>query len=288
MTITTQAQWFSAPRQRLYFLKSSPGGFANAYPISLNRGCAVVPPCTVAQLPLSNATSGVILTPSNFPGTYALDPWGSNTGYIASIAANNTFTTYTTSNPPEPSGLYDVIYGVGPISLTSLGTTTLSGQPSLSGRIVGANGYEQLEMIAEVCVAAAAVATTLTVSYTNEAGVSGSTSGTLNSSGAPGSGTSQRLTLQAGDKGVQQINSITIGGTANSSGSVNILIARKLAMWSNADPTGAALFRRKQIMNYDVLGMPQIFQNSCLVVQQGSRSSLFTSPFSVVVTVVNG
>lgn len=287
MTITTQAQWFSAPRQRLYFMKPTTSGFATNYAMNLNRGSATVPPCTTGQLPLSNATSGVILTPSNFPGTYALDPWGTNTGYIASIVVNNQFSYSYPS--VEPSCLYDVIYGVGPISLTSLGTTTLSGQPSLSGRIVGANGYEQLEMICEVCVANGSNTTTLSVSYTNEAGVSGSTSGTISFAGTQAAaGTSQRLTLQAGDRGVQQINSITVGGTASTAGSVNILIARKLAMWSPADVNAVALYRRKLVLNHELLCMPQIFQNSCLVVQNGAKTASQLSLSSVVVTVVNG
>ena len=230
----------------------------------------------------------MILTPSNFAGVYRLDPWGSNTGYVANIAVNNDF-SYAYGNQPEPSALYDVIYGVGSFPLTSTGTTTLSGQPSFSGRIVGANGYEQLEILCEVCVSNGSNATTVGVTYTNEAGVSGQTSGVM-SMGSTGAtiGSCQRLNLQAGDKGVQQINSVIIGGTASTAGSVNILVARRLATWARGSNSLPTVCRKKLVMNHEILCMPQIFQNSCLCVSNGAHLASQTSIYSAVVTIVNG
>jgi hypothetical protein len=84
-------------------------------------------------------------------------------------------------------------------------------------------------------------ATTITISYTNSAGVSGRTS-TATSFGATGFREAAILIpipLQAGDTGVQSIESVTVTGTTGTAGNFGVCMFKPLAMISLESATGA-------------------------------------------------
>ena len=87
--------------------------------------------------------------------------------------------------------------------------------------------------------------------------------------------------VQAGDSGVQKIESVIVGGTAAATGNLNVVVARRL--WSN----------RVKIANdggldaFDATGLPVVYADSAfwVVVEADSTSSGVPE---VVATIVNG
>ncbi len=82
----------------------------------------------------------------------------------------------------------------------------------------------------EISGAAAAGGTpTITVSYTNSAGVSGRTATQINNTlAASGLTRCWMIGLQAGDIGVKSIESVTLSGTAFTAGTLNLVVFRPL------------------------------------------------------------
>jgi hypothetical protein len=84
-------------------------------------------------------------------------------------------------------------------------------------------------------------ATTVTISYTNSAGVSGRTS-TATSFGNTGfreAGVLLPIPLQAGDTGVESIESVTVTATTGTAGNFGVCMFKPLAMISLESATGA-------------------------------------------------
>lgn len=103
--------------------------------------------------------------------------------------------------------------------------TTLASQPSYSSRVPGAD-YKGLEIWVE-CVTAFTGALSVVVEYTNAAGVSARSTGTV-SVGALTLGRMVMLPLQAGDDGVMSIDKVT--GSVASAGTFNVMVLRPLAL----------------------------------------------------------
>lgn len=146
-------------------------------------------------------------------------------------------------------------------------STTISGWPAL--RVPGYSDFGNLEILLEVSAAVAASAATVSIGYTNQAGTTGRSTG---ASASLASFTINRIIpmpLQAGDKGVQRIESITIGGTAAASGSVNVILARRLATFD------IRVLNSMDAQGWDLTGGPIVFDTSCLwpVIQADSTST---------------
>jgi hypothetical protein len=111
------------------------------------------------------------------------------------------------------------------------------------------------------------------VTYTNSAGTSGRTSiiSAAQNAAALTLGKMFQIALQAGDTGVQKIESViaTNGGTAMTAGAVNVLIMRPL--WFNR----VAIANGGGINNLLDTGMIQIYNDSALylIVQPDSTST---------------
>ena len=73
-----------------------------------------------------------------------------------------------------------------------------------------------------------ATATTVSVGYTNSAGTASRSTGATASLSGYITGRLIQMPLQAGDVGVQKIDSVTIGGTVATAGTVNVILARPL------------------------------------------------------------
>jgi hypothetical protein len=105
-------------------------------------------------------------------------------------------------------------------------------------------------------------ATTVTASYTNEAGTAGRTT-TAAAIGATGLREAQRMipmALQAGDYGVRSVESITLAGSTTTVGDIGVVIVRPLTHFPG--PTAAQGVAR------DFVGalapMPEILTDACL------------------------
>jgi len=119
--------------------------------------------------------------------------------------------------------LYDCLFKAGAYSFNA--NTALSGQPSYSGRVPDGN-YNGLEIWVET-VTAFTGNQTWNVTYMDQDGNTGATTGAVGIAAAPTVGRMWQLPFAAGDSGVQKIENV-LGGTG-SAGTANILVLRPLA-----------------------------------------------------------
>ena len=216
---TIAAQWFS-----VFELAGSPGAGTLA---GTSTTAGVVPTDATAGCPVLNAFGG------------------SATGRISKIEYGNSVACRI--------AIFDMLFKAGAYSFNA--NQTLSSQPSYSARLPGTD-YKGLEIWVET-VTAATGNQTWTVTYTDQDGNAGATTGAVGIGSAPTLGRCWQLPLASGDSGVQKIESV-VGGTG-SAGTANILVLRPL--WSG----------RVKVANdgevHDLLrtGMPQVYTDSALI-----------------------
>lgn len=217
------------------------------------------------SLSVGNTANGLVPTDATagFPTINAFG--GSNTGYLTGLNFSNSVACRM--------HLYDRLFHVGSISLTSLATTTLTSQPSFSSRVPGGTDYTSTEIWLEINTAVSATATTVSVGYTNSDGTSGRTTGATSSLSGFITGRLVQLPLQAGDKGVQRIDSVTVGGTVASAGTVNVIVARPLVTSMRVPVTGAG-----DILGLDRTGMVQVWADSALWLMIAADSTSSGAP----------
>lgn len=270
MAITTLDQLIGAARQQVRIIKTASATTVATVPFS-TLDLAGYP--GAGSLAVGNTANGLVPTDAT-AGFPTLHPFGAGaSGYLQSVDFGGTVAARLT--------LYDRVFHAGSYALTPTGTTNLSSQPSYAGRMPGGTDYTNTELFLEINTAVAASAVTVAVGYANEAGTGGRTTGATS---ALTSFTTRRLVplpLQAGDKGVSKIESVTIGGSAAASGNCNIVVARRL--WSNR----IKLANDGGLDGFDAVGLPEIFADSALwlVVEADSTSSGVPE---IVATVVNG
>lgn len=270
MAITTLDQLIAASRQQVRIIKTASATTVAALPFT-TLDLAGYP--GAGSLAVGNTANGVVPTDATagFPLINAFG--GSATGYLQAVDFGSSVAGRLT--------LYDRLFHAGSYALTPTGTTTLSAQPSYASRVPSGTDFTNTELFLEINTAVAASAVTVAVTYTNESGVAGRSTG---ASASLASLTTRRLVpmpLQAGDSGVQKIESVVVGGTAAATGNLNVVVARRL--WSN----------RVQIANgggldaFDAVGLPVVFADSAfwLVVEADSTGSGVPE---VVATVING
>lgn len=265
MAITTLDGYIAAASQRVQILKTAsvtavalmntqvlqaagnPGAGTLA---GTNTASGVVPDDTVAGFPVLNAFGG------------------GNTGYISNIAFGSTVASRIT--------LFDCLFKAGAYAFNT--NTALTAQPSYAGRVIGGTDFTNTELWIEA-VTAFTGNQTITVTYTNQAGVTGRTTGAIATGVAPIVGRMLQLPLQAGDTGIQKIESVV--STVATVGTFNVLVLRRL--WSGR--VVAANFG--DVHDFLKTGMPQIFENSALmaIVQPDSTA---TGIFELVAEIVNG
>lgn len=114
---------------------------------------------------------------------------------------------------------------------TNLPTTALTRYTGGTGVMIGLVIYTQI----------GATSTTVTVSYTNELGTSGRTSTATTFGNAPfrEAGAMILIPLQAGDKGVRSVESVTVAGTTGTAGNFGVVLFKPLAMMPLNDFNGA-------------------------------------------------
>jgi hypothetical protein len=203
------------------------------------------------SLAVGNTANGLVPT-NALAGSPLISAFtGSNTGYLARFAATSTAT--------QTLVLYDRIFHSGSYATTPTGTTTLASQPSFSAR-VPSSAWGECEIWLEINTAIAASAVTIQVGYqdgTSAGGAAQTTTVTASLSGYP---TKRMIQLGlANGTGVQRINSFIVGGTAAATGSINVVVLRRLAQ---ANIIVANVGSEPQ--DFFKLGGQQLFADSCL------------------------
>ena len=248
MAITSVDGYIASAKQKIPFTKTSAPTTVALQPHTLldragNPGAG--------SLTIGNTTSGVVPTDATtgFPTINAFG--GGATGYLTQVSFANTVLSRL--------ALYDRLFHAGSISMLSLATTTLASQPSYSSRVPGGTDYTGLKIFLEINTAVSATATTVSVNYTNQAGTTGRTTGATASLSGFITGRLIEMPLQAGDTGVQKIESITVGGTVATTGTVNVIVARPL--WTNGRVSVAGA---GDVHGLDKTGMPIVWTDSAL------------------------
>jgi hypothetical protein len=241
MAIATLDQYIAAAKQRIQWIKTASMTGVAAMPQSV---FAIAGNPGAGTLAGTSTAAGVVPddTVAGYPSVNAYG--GSAIGYLSKVEFADTVAAWF--------DLYDRLFVAGAYAFNA--ATTLSAQPSYSARVPGAD-YGGTQIWVE-CVTAFTGNLTIAVTYTNQAGTTAHTTGTVATGMAPIVGRCFQLPLAAGDSGVQKIESVT--STVATVGTFNVMVLRPL--WSG----------RIQIANggdvHDLLrtGMVQVGANAAL------------------------
>ena len=220
MAITSLSDYYSAARQQALLTKMAAvtvvsGGFCSVFDVAGQPGAGVLAGTSTAN--------GVVPTDAT-AGCPPIGAFSGGKGYFNSVTFANSVTSRIM--------LFDMLFKAGQYAYTG-GTTTLSAQPSYSGRVPGGTDYVGTQIWLETTVNfATGTAWSLQVTYTAEGGATGHTTITTGSLAAAAlvKNRMYQLALQAGDTGVQKIESVIVtnSATAMTAGNFNILVLRPL------------------------------------------------------------
>lgn len=203
----------------------------------------------------TSTAAGVVPTDAT-AGTPSIDAFGgSAVGYLAQVDFGSSVACRIK--------MFDMLFKAGAYAYNDTTAVTLSSQPSYSGRLPNTN-YNDTQIWLEVTTAfATGTAWQVTVNYTNQAGTTGRS--TVISAAAAAAaltkGKMLQLALQAGDTGVEKIESVTAtnGGTAMTAGNFNILVLRPL--WSGR----VKIANDGDVHDLTKTGMPVLYADSALI-----------------------
>jgi hypothetical protein len=240
MAITSLDQLIAAPKQALSYLKTGNRTTIAAIPFSIFD----VTGSPVGSLSVGNTANGIVPTDAiaGYPAINAFA--GGATGYLSEVTFG--------SSVASRIALFDCLFSAGSYAFNA--STVLTSQPSYAARLP-ATDYKGLEIWIETATAFTGNLS-ITVTYTNQDGVTGRTTGAFAPGLAPTIGRMFLMPLQLGDTGVQKIESVV--STTATVGTFNIHVMRRL--WQG----------RVRIANdgdaHDFLktGMPQVYADSAL------------------------
>lgn len=255
MAITSLNDYITSAKQRIPLVKTATRTSVALTPFSIfdlagNPGAGV--------LAGTNTTNGV--KPDDSTAGCPTINFSTGVGYLTKVESYSTVLSRIS--------LYDMLFKAGAYAFTGQ-TNSLTSQPAISSRCPDYPGSGSVfgngnEIWIEVTTAfATGTAWQIQATYTNSAGTTGRT-GIISAAQAAAAltqGKMFQLALQAGDSGVQKIESliVTNGGTAMTAGNFNVLILRRL--WTN----------RIKLANDSVIddllktGMPIVYQDSALI-----------------------
>lgn len=225
------------------------------------------------SLAVGNTANGLVPTDAT-AGAPIIDAFGAtNRGYLTRWQGQ--------ASVAGAIRLVDRLFHVGSIALNALATTTLTARPGFASRVSvngGSARYIGTELWIEINAAVSATATTVSVTYTNQSGVTGRATGASASLSGFITGRMIKLPLQAGDSGVQAIEAVVVGGVVATSGTVNILILRPL-LTVNTRVANAGWS-----LDLAGCGMAEVFTDSCLMLMcaaDGTTSPTISSQLDV-------
>lgn len=170
--------------------------------------------------------------------------------------------------------LFDMVFKAGAYAFNA--AQALTGQPSYASRMPGGS-YSATQIWIEA-VTAFTGNLTVTITYTDQSGVTGRTA-TLATGTALTVGRLMQVPLQAGDTGVQAITNVA--GTVATAGTFNVLVLRPL--WSGRCRTA----NDGDVHDFTKTGMPQVFADSALFLAVAADSTSTGIP-EIELVVANG
>lgn len=245
MAITTLDGYIGSAKQRVALVKTASRTAIAALPFSV---------FDLAGNPIAGTLAGTSTTEGVVPtdlttGFPVIDAFGGGaTGYISGIEHGSSVACRLR--------LYDMLFKAGAYAFNA--NVTLSAQPSYSSRVPGGTNFGGTELWLEA-VSAFTGALSIAVTYTNQAGTAGRTTGTVVTGVTPTLGRMVQIPLAAGDTGLQKIESVV--ATISSAGTFNLLVLKHL--WTGR--VGAA----NSGDSHDMLrtGLPVVYADSALFLQ---------------------
>jgi hypothetical protein len=197
----------------------------------------------------TTAVTGIVQTDAT-AGFPTINAFGASaTGYLTRVAYSNSVAARLE--------LWDCLWGINVVT-TPVRTVTIAGASSYLGRCPSGHGDgARIFLWATTAVAASAV--TYTVTYTNSAGTAGRSTGASGSLASLIVSRLIELPLQAGDSGVDSIQTVVVGGTAAATGAINVVVLRPL--WTGRVP----LANGGDVHALDKTGMPVVYADSALL-----------------------
>ena len=240
MALTSLDDYIKGARQVISYTKltsvgSTAGNYASAF------GLTGAPPSGTG---IGNFNNGIVPVSSN-QGYPAIGPI-TNTGYLTGVSLS--------SAVAQSYVITDRVYAAGAFTFNA--NVTLTAQPSFASRIPNGN-YSGTQ----IWLQAFATFTgnpSVVVTYTNQDGVTGRTTGVVQWGTAPVTNYMRMLQLQAGDTGVQKIESVI--ASVATVGSFIVSVHRELAIINNGQITSGG-------SKIDLLGTgaPIIYDTSAIM-----------------------
>lgn len=157
--------------------------------------------------------------------------------------------------------VYDRLYHIGNLSGTVTTAQTVQGSTPTPAITRYTSGVGVMAFV-EIYTAIGSTATTVTCSYTNSSGTSGrtTTAVAIGGTGLLEVGRMIALPLQAGDKGIQSVQTLTLAGTTATTGAFGVTLAKPLA-FINLSAPGMFAFRDFAVGQP---GIPEVLTDACL------------------------
>lgn len=265
MAITTLDGLIAAASQRVGLIKTASRTSVAAIPFSV-FDLAGNPSAGV--LAGTSTAAGVVPTDAT-QGTPVINAFGGGaTGYINTVTFGSTVACRLR--------IYDLLFKAGAYAFNA--NVNLAAQPSYSSRVLGGTDFTNTELWLEA-VTAFTGNQTIQIGYTNQDGTTGRSTGAIATGVAPIVGRMLQLPMQAGDTGIQRVDSVV--SSVSTAGTFNVLVMRRLwegrVIVANSGDT------------HDMLktGLPQIFADSALFLQVIADSTATGIP-EVQLEIVNG
>lgn len=211
MTISTLSDYIGAAKQRVPMIKTATRTTVAAGWFSLLDLAGEPGAGTLAG---SSTAAGVVPTQAT-NGYPKLNPFDLGApGYVSTVEFSSSVACRI--------ALFDEVFRAGAYAFNA--STALSGQPSFASRLPNTD-YKGLEIWVEQ-VTAATGNQAVNVTYTDQDGNVGNTTGAVGIGSAPTVGRCWLLPYAAGDSGVRAITNVA--GTVATAGTFNVMVLRRL------------------------------------------------------------
>jgi hypothetical protein len=266
MAITTLDGLIAATKQRVPIKKTASrtavaNGWFSTIDLAGDPGAGV--------LAGANTTTGVVPDDTT-AGMPLLNTFGAgNNGHLINVEYSSVVASRIM--------VYDLLWKAGPYSFNAPGT--LQTPASYSARVPGGTDFTNTEIWVEQ-VTGATGNQAVNVTYTNQSGGTGRSTGAVGIGSAPTVGRMWQLPLQSGDTGVQGVTNVF--GTVASVGTFNVLVIRPL--WLGRVP----LANFSDLHDYLRVGMPRVFETSALQICINPDSTATGASVELMLTIANG
>lgn len=279
MAITSVDSYIASSKQKIRFQKASATSVAAQWHTLFNL--AGTPGAgSFYNINVVNGSTNGRVCDNTIPGFPTINPFGAgNTGYLTGFDFSNSVAGRFM--------LYDRVWEAGNFVMAgTIRSIPLTTDASLySYRIpttsAGNKDWSTLGIWVDVSTTLSASASTLAFGYINELGEAKTTPPTGSLSGFI-SGRTFQMPLAAGDKGVQRITDISIGGATNAAGVFNVYLARTLYTGARVNVANFS-----DVHGFEKLAMPVIDASMCLGLNFAADSTA-TGVVDCIIEIANG